>query len=288
MSNDDALYHYTTISGFLGILRDRHIWSTDVRFLNDSTELKLGIDALREAVEVAEYPDPDQHWDFIPGMIESKFRQGSLLGVTCFTEDGDELSQWRGYSKVGQGIALRFDRSALIDLAKQRGFSLVKCDYNMQDLKQPVSQWLAKIQGAVLKGVDYADVLAGYHTAELMTIAATFKDPAFEREQEWRLISPPYGAISRTVGDYRHPMPAPEEIGFRAGDFTAIPYLRFPIMNEEGRCVITGAVVGPTREPEPALAAVRMALRGVGIFDVDFERGGEPLVIASKIPYRSM
>ena len=40
-----VLYHYTTQDGLLGILRDRELWATDIRFFNDSKELQLVLDA---------------------------------------------------------------------------------------------------------------------------------------------------------------------------------------------------------------------------------------------------
>ena len=33
-----TLYHYTDLSGFMGIVRSGQIWATDTRFLNDVTE----------------------------------------------------------------------------------------------------------------------------------------------------------------------------------------------------------------------------------------------------------
>jgi len=45
------LYHYTTASGLLGILRDRRIWMTDIEFMNDAAELAYArpvvLDSLR-------------------------------------------------------------------------------------------------------------------------------------------------------------------------------------------------------------------------------------------------
>jgi hypothetical protein len=39
----DTLYHYTDINGLRGIFEDGEIWATNSLFLNDTTELQLGI-----------------------------------------------------------------------------------------------------------------------------------------------------------------------------------------------------------------------------------------------------
>jgi hypothetical protein len=39
-----TLYHYTTTDGLLGILASEEVWATDIRFLNDTSEL---VDAIK-------------------------------------------------------------------------------------------------------------------------------------------------------------------------------------------------------------------------------------------------
>ena len=40
------VYHYTDQRGFLGILADKTIWATDLRYLNDTREYSLGFDRI--------------------------------------------------------------------------------------------------------------------------------------------------------------------------------------------------------------------------------------------------
>jgi hypothetical protein len=35
-----TLYHYTTFSGLLGIVKSRTLWASDIRYMNDSAELR--------------------------------------------------------------------------------------------------------------------------------------------------------------------------------------------------------------------------------------------------------
>ena len=51
-AQQELLYHYTTQEGLLGILRDKCIWATDIRYLNDTSEgqifTKLFLDELNQ------------------------------------------------------------------------------------------------------------------------------------------------------------------------------------------------------------------------------------------------
>src|ERR1035441_9565471 len=38
-----VLYHYTTAEGLLGILNEQAFWATDCEFLNDSSEMRYGL-----------------------------------------------------------------------------------------------------------------------------------------------------------------------------------------------------------------------------------------------------
>lgn len=40
---DNWFFHYTTAAGLQGILDDRAFWATDANFLNDFTEIQLGV-----------------------------------------------------------------------------------------------------------------------------------------------------------------------------------------------------------------------------------------------------
>jgi hypothetical protein len=47
-----------------------------------------------------------------------------FLGVACFSKEEDDLSQWRGYTTLGQGVAIRFDGPGLERFAQKEGYQL--------------------------------------------------------------------------------------------------------------------------------------------------------------------
>ena len=45
------LYHYTTLTGLLGIVGSKKLWASDIRYMNDSAELKHSADLIRQEVQ---------------------------------------------------------------------------------------------------------------------------------------------------------------------------------------------------------------------------------------------
>ena len=44
----ELLYHYTTLDGFLGIIRNSELLATDIRYLNDTSEFRTVPDLAAE------------------------------------------------------------------------------------------------------------------------------------------------------------------------------------------------------------------------------------------------
>src|ERR1035437_7092887 len=46
-----GLYHYTSASALIGILQSRAIWTTNIRFLNDTTEYAFALELARDVIQ---------------------------------------------------------------------------------------------------------------------------------------------------------------------------------------------------------------------------------------------
>lgn len=155
-ARDDALFHYTSANGLIGILGSQEIWSTAYYCANDESELTAGKGILaplfwRATHKMIEASDPlveifsrrgvdirDYARSFeqqITGMALSSL----CAYISCFCKPtGAEdfthglLSQWRGYGADG-GYALQFSRKKLlaeIDRANSDG----TLNYQLQDV----------------------------------------------------------------------------------------------------------------------------------------------------------
>jgi hypothetical protein len=136
-----TLYHYTNAAGLLGILKPSfssweddntnlvpqltkaaQLRASDVRYMNDSQELKFGARyfAPRLAQAATDESLPDDTRRACEGLAAfflkaDVFDWALRCFAACFCDNGDLLSQWRGYARGagGGGYAIGFNREAL-------------------------------------------------------------------------------------------------------------------------------------------------------------------------------
>jgi hypothetical protein len=96
-----ALYHYTTGSGLIEIIKSGELWSTQLSCLNDATELLYPIELLRQKAHHRLSAPTTPRLEFLLKAIVAGLAAPQVATegrfVACFSEDGDDLSQWRGY-----------------------------------------------------------------------------------------------------------------------------------------------------------------------------------------------
>jgi hypothetical protein len=122
---DIKLYHYTTARGIEGIISKREIWSTDIESMNDTKEIKYGVEVIEEEIKSAkERYEGDRlvsevFLSSIEKELENLARDRYSIFVTCFCREGDLLSQWRGYADRGGGYSIEFkfkDSTTMVDI----------------------------------------------------------------------------------------------------------------------------------------------------------------------------
>lgn len=141
------------------------------------------------------------------------------LGL-CLSEDGDLLSQWRGYASDASGISIGFSKDYLEELANARdpeepGFTLKKVEYETEAQENLVKPTYLRVKELIEKGAykipgrrslldsrsdeelerdnkDIEDTRLQLSMTMLTLIPKLFllKTKAFREEREWRLISP--------------------------------------------------------------------------------------------------
>ena len=110
----EEIFHYTDLESLIGIVTKQKLWATDAQFLNDSEELRHAQAACCSYMEgrIQEHRDNDEN--LVAALIEllvQKLRsidEHDFPYVLSFTSEGDQLSQWRGYGKFGQGVSVGF------------------------------------------------------------------------------------------------------------------------------------------------------------------------------------
>lgn len=104
------LYHYTSRDVFWKIIDGESMLARHIMFSNDFHENEIGRRKITKAMEDVAHTKLTAT-DALPFMV-------------CFCENGDLLSQWRGYAK--EGIALEFDFTKGL-YGMEQGFSSAHC-----------------------------------------------------------------------------------------------------------------------------------------------------------------
>lgn len=90
LGQNKILYHYTDLCTCFSIIESDMFWARHARFSNDTSEFQLGQDTVNNQLT---QPDlvTKSHLDYF---------------ITCFCENDDILSQWRGYAKSGVSLGM--------------------------------------------------------------------------------------------------------------------------------------------------------------------------------------
>jgi hypothetical protein len=292
--HSEPLFHYTDAHGFSEIVKTGEIWATHFRFLNDAKELHHG-EALimEEAARLQQAAATEIQKEFYKLFLDSfpffKLSARIHVFIASFSEQGDQLSQWRAYGGGGSGYAIGFQKlprgSTGNDETAPFALSLFRCNYDEVAFRELVSDRIQRAAQALERLAPRFVQEAARSLALGTAMAALFrvlsyetprlKHSGFSEEKEWRLVAitaPPDGENGLTW---------PEDVGFRARNGGLVPFLKLSCCVEPGpaRLGLARVVVGPAEDPERATLAARMLLEKYG-YDPD-------IVSLSGVPFRS-
>lgn len=279
---DKPLYHYTTQSGLLGIVRSREMWVTHTQYLNDRREFVHAVDLVREEIQrlLGASTGDSSRTESLARMEQAlQLTPESINVCVCsFSEDEDSLSQWRTYGAGTSGFAIGFPAELLTAAAAVKQWYLAPCVYEPLQRREIVRSLVEEVveenlSGAASNGMDEEMrsvhlQLGGNLLAYLYRYAPILKDESFRAEREWRVISRPLINSSRSFD-------------FREGRTLLIPYSKFPLSGENLKFRLHKIVIGPTRDEARSRSSVVNFLMHEGVL-----RGTEAPVEISKVPYR--
>jgi len=112
--------------------------------------------------------------------------------VCSFSENGDQLSQWRGYCRGGAGYSIGFNYTKLqqiiMAVVRPTNFiTLKKCIYAEEVQKQSIDQIIRLVKQGEFKQDD-VQKLSKDLMAPTVLLAPFYKNRSFVEEAEWRLI----------------------------------------------------------------------------------------------------
>ena len=270
-----TLTHYTELAGLKGIVKNKEFWLSNASFLNDPEELRHGVRRAQAVIKnmsasvVVEDPTSRGRRDLI-NRIAKDFTAFAVPDayVTCFCEDGDLLSQWRGYS-ARQGISVTFKIDGLRSAFNDMGAEIQQVHYGTQRASK---EMMAHIKRELPDIMDDFEYMMGSMTtdqirqafSELMArLVPRFKHQGFAEEKEWRfvVIDPPNSALQ-----------------FRPRGQLMLPYVHLRSKSGD-RLPITKVTIGPGIHDDAVATSMKFFMSKMG-YSTD-------VVAASSTPYRS-
>jgi hypothetical protein len=268
------LYHYTTISGLLGILSSGRLWATHTQFLNDPRETTYGTEVLNGCISrvmaSVYFPEIQEALKSLPDVLRSLPSASSY--ITCFTEIPDSLVLWNMYTPESSGVAIEFDSVRLFAFARH-AYALTRVCY------EPIAQ-LSLIEGHIRSWVKIVEDSYNSHSGRLSAIIKmmvpelvarmycflpSLKSPVYSHEQEWRLIA-------YVTGN--------ERVLFRALTSSLVPYVE---LGFGSRLPISGLVIGPNcPHPDRTRLSLEMIMAKTDYEDCSIRLSGLPYIHSAK------
>jgi hypothetical protein len=288
----EHLYHYTSIDGAKGILGENSLLASQIHFLNDTQEFKYSIGIFQKVLaelrkELPEITmraiggppppssDPNVVLRILYGSMEDLILAPELekppICVFSLSEEGDLLSQWRGYCPPGGGYSIGFRSDSLTQFLKTHGLYLSPCIYYDTNQEAAVKEAVTKIRDATLKrlspsGVEIQKVIEEHviqFFIDFSRVASTLKHPSFHQESEWRIIS---GLIAN------------ENMSFRVRKSMLLPYFSISFKDFEP-FLIDEIIIGPAPEQLLAESSLRQFV---------LQKKLNISIKTSKTPYREL
>ena len=274
------LFHYTTPLGLLGISQSKNIWATDLRFLNDKKEFQHSLDITHSILEGFYRVDDNPkklkglNYDFIEHLrINLGKKWNPEVYVASFTEEGDLLSQWRGYcSKGGFSIGFHFD--LLSRIAEKHDSFLLPCVYDFKIQKKLLEELLVSHSKKYDEAIkdnnqnnsdELAHSISNEFIISLFALAPMLKHESFNEEKEWRIVS--------------WNLRVTPDIQFRANESNIIPYIEISLCQSEEEIEFKKIFIGPASINDYSKEAVLQLLRK--------NRVPQNAIRLSSAPYRS-
>lgn len=188
-----SFFHYTNVDSLFHIVSSKKAWFSSLAFMNDEME---GFDLHQVLAEVLGFKYGEDRCKSTLELIDTTINtflrfQMSFSASTL----KDDISQWRAYTNLGQGVCIEFDDKFFGPKAKK-----IECLYDFDSKKNAI------IRGRTLKAndktiqalLDTAEGRDEYVESIIKTLIA-FKNPSFKPEKEVRWVFSLVGAEDNTI-----------------------------------------------------------------------------------------
>jgi len=196
------LWHYTTGDGLIKIIQTGSLFSTQISCANDTSEFSYARDNILAAFKRKRSTIGNQDAFALLNYIDAySFPDTSTSEwfITCFSENRDDLSQWRAYGSGENGYSIGFNISAMMPKIISNKCSLVPVHYDLTThtrladavahatLQFFVQGWESRRSSGITMD-QWALSFKAAWIDEMTYLVPPMKHPGFAPECEWRII----------------------------------------------------------------------------------------------------
>lgn len=197
------IYHYTSPTGFKGIIENRKLRFSDRYYLNDSSEGRVVMELCKNEINVIA-PDDEHFKELLKEECVKRYekpqRNNFYVFQCSFSVDADSLCLWNYYTKGDcvRGYNLHFKSGELKRKIKMHSnlengqtpkLIVAKIVYKKQKQIQIIKEIVNKFYDFSMKYRHYDEKFTvSILVDKLMTIGAFFKKSCFQPENEYRMV----------------------------------------------------------------------------------------------------
>lgn len=265
-NDEDILYHYCDAFAFHAICTYKKMRFSDLFSMNDFMEMHWGYSIWEQAAtELLDEVGKD-FLDEIDEVIHSAGMLG-LLVASCYSLDGDVLSQWRAYADDGKGYVIGFSAKNLIELPVRPLKILYEKKKQVEEVKNTIRA-LYEVEK------DEEEKFGSDFRRTCFTLAfdlAGFKNPAFAEEKEVRMVHvldfEPSNDSMRLKDAGGHSFGKDCEglpVLFRMRDNIPIAFIEQDFSNSGNINPIKEVIIGPKNDVLPSAISIFLETIGIG------------------------
>lgn len=267
------LYHYTTVAGLFGIVENNCFWLTNLKYMNDSSELihawqiiKNTINDLKNSTEFCPF-----FKELLDIIYNDKQHHTTDYYAACFTHSGDYLPMWNMYGKES-GVSIEINLLSNFNFTYGPNCFFYDMIYDESILEKFVRFVIRTYYEEYLKEnnkVDFNIIKTAVIREILFSILFyenNFKNKNFSYENETRLLY------------YHH---SETKIKYRVKNGIIVSYVEQPIptLNKDKKLPITSITIGPGENQHLVKTSVEDFMNAKGYNNIEIK--------ISTIPYRN-
>lgn len=253
-----TLFQYTSVDGFLGILKSKRLWLSDLRAANDPREIELGFERVIRAL-AAGAGDEGRRVNGIllvslVGQLTGYLKRAQAF-CSCFSLAADELPMWSAYGQSYGGLAIGFRPAAILSVPGR----VQRVKYLEKSIEEEVFQEAASKIAAQVELYRAGKGLTSWVGAATDAIAAalSLKHKIWSYEKEVRIVyvqrkERPNGSLANipvSKGPSGEPIlwqaPLERVVGTRPVQYVEFPFGRFRDGRVDPSRAIKTVIVGP-------------------------------------------